>query len=138
MIPGMSLTERIADSNRSFMRLPLWVRLWLVFILVPANAAAFFMKDTPTGLRASRAAALIGAVNGAVILVQRGWGKALAVPHLFAWTPLLVFAARRVGEPDISRSERVYASILLAVNGTSLVFDVADAWRWTRGERGVP
>lgn len=113
----MSLIERLAGSNRSFMRLPLWVRLWLAFILLPANAAAFFMKDTPTGLRASRAAAFVAVVNGPVILIQRGWGKALAVPHLFAWVPLLMFAARRVGEPDASRSERVYAIALLIVNG---------------------
>lgn len=134
----MSLIERIADSNRSFMRLPLWVRMWLVFILIPANAAAFFMKDAPTGLWASRAAAFIGAVNGSVILAQRGWGKALAIPHLCAWVPLLVFAVRRMREPEASRSERAYAAILLVVNGTSLVFDVIDTWRWAKGERGVP
>jgi hypothetical protein len=134
----MALIERLADANGSFMRLPLWVRVWLVFILLPANAAAFFMKGTPTGLRASRAAAFIAAVNGSVILIQRGWGKALAVPHLFAWVPLLVFAVRRVGQPDAPRSERVHAGILLVVNGISLVFDVADTGRWIKGERGVP
>ncbi|MBA2691601.1 MAG: hypothetical protein H0U65_03785 [Rubrobacter sp.] len=134
----MALIERLVDANRSFMRLPLWVRVWLVFILLPANAATFFMKGTPTGSWAARTSAFIAAVNGSVILIQRGWGKALAVPHLFAWVPLLVFAARRVGEPEASRSERAHAGILLVVNGISLVFDVADTWRWIKGERGVP
>lgn len=138
MIPGMSLTERIADSNRSFMRLPLWVRIWLAAILIPANAAAFFMKDTPTGLHASRAAAFVAAVNGPMILAQRGWGKVLAVPHLVVWPPLLLFAARRMSEPHVSRREKIYAFIVLAVNGVSLVFDIVDAWRWARGERRVP
>lgn len=134
----MSIIERFTDSNRSFMRLPLWVRLWLALVLLPANAAAFFMKDTPTGHRASRAAMFVAAVNGSIILMQRGWGKALAVPHLFIWIPLLVFAARRLKEPDIPRRERVYAVVLLVVNGTSVVFDAVDAWRWARGEREVP
>ncbi len=132
------LIERIADSNRSFMRLPLWVRLWLVSILLPVNAAAFFMKDTPTGHRAARAAAFVAAVNGPTILIQRGWGKVLAVPHLVVWIPLLVFAARRLKEPGVPRRERVYATILLIVNGTSVIFDAVDAWRWLRGECGVP
>lgn len=120
------------------MRLPLWVRLWLVFILLPANAASFFMKDTPTGHWAARAAAFIAAVNGSIILGQRGWGKALAIPHLFVWIPLLAFVVRRVREPDVPRPERVYATILLVVNGTSVAFDAVDAWRWARGEREVP
>ncbi len=134
----MSLIERIERSNRSFMRLPLWVRLWLVLGLLPVNAAAFFMKDTPTGHWASRAAAFIGVVNGSIIFGQRGWGKALAISHLAVWPPLLVFAARRMREPDAPRSERVYAIVLLVVNGTSIVFDFVDTWRWLRGERGVP
>lgn len=136
---GVSLLiERLTDSTHSFMRLPLWVRLWLVFILIPVNAAAFLMKNTPTGLRASRAAAFIAAVNGSVIIVQRGWGKALAVPHLFAWVPLLMFVMRRMRESDASRSERAYAAILFIVNGNSLIFDLVDTWRWLKGERAVP
>lgn len=95
------------------------------------------MKETPTGARAARAAAFIGAVNGSIILAQRGWGKALAIPHLFAWIPLLAFAARRMRDSDASRAERVYAAVLLVVNGTSLVFDIVDTWRWLKGERDV-
>lgn len=134
----MSLLERITESSRSFMRLPLWVRLWLLLVLIPANAASFSMKDTPTGLWASRAAAFIGAVNGSIILAQRGWGKALAVPHLIVWIPLLFLAWRRVGESDVPRRERIYAAILLVINGTSVAFDVADTVKWLRGDRSVP
>lgn len=134
----MPLFERLVESNRSFMRLPLWVRLWLVSILLPVNAAAFFMKDTPTGHRAARAAVFVAAVNGPMILAQRGWGKVLAVPHLVVWPPLLLFAARRMSEPYVSRREKIYAFIVLAVNGVSLVFDIVDAWRWAKGERRVP
>lgn len=120
------------------MRLPLWVRLWLALVLVPVNAAAFFLRDTPTGHRASLAAVFIAAVNGPAIIIQRGWGKSLAVPHLIVWIPLLVFAARRMREPDASRRERAYATTLLIVNGVSVIFDALDTWRWLRGEREVP
>jgi hypothetical protein len=120
------------------MRLPLRVRLWLAFVLLPANAASIFMRDTPTGKRAPRAATCVGAVNGTLIMAQRGWGKALAFPHLVVWPPLLLFAARRMREPDVSRRERVYAVVLLIVNGVSIAFDVVDAWRRVRGERGGP
>ncbi len=120
------------------MRLPLWVRLWIPFGLGAANLAAFFLTHTPTGYWAAWSAAFVVAVNGPIILVQRGWGKVLALPHLIVWIPLLAYVVHRIGEPDVTNTELVYGIVLLVVNGISVVFDAADTWRWFAGERSVP
>jgi len=134
----VQLVERFLAANRSFMRLPLWVRFWIPFGLGGANLAAFFMTHTPTGYWAAWCAAFIVAVNGPTILIQRGWGKLLALPHLIVWIPLLAFIVQRIGEPDVSDTELAFGIVLLVVNGISVVFDTADAWRWFAGERSVP
>ncbi len=120
------------------MRLPLWVRIWIVLGLGGVNLAAFFLTHTPTGYWAAWCAAFIVAVNGPTILIQRGWSRLLALPHLVVWIPLLAYVVYRLGAQDVTDTERVYGSVLLIVNGISVIFDLADAWRWFTGERSVP
>lgn len=133
----ISLWQRFLASNRSFMRLPLWVRLWIVFGLGSVNAAALFMMHWPTGYWASLALAVVVVLNLPMVLIQQGYGRALAIPHLIAWIPLCAFAATRLISDDASDGERTYAALLLGVNGISIAFDLLDSWRWLRGERAV-
>ena len=133
----MPLFERIMDTNRSFMRLPLWVRLWIVLALGGVNLGAFLLTHTPTGYWAAWCTVLVLVMNSPILLVQRGWGKALAIPHLVVWIPLLGFVAFHLGADDITSTELYYALALFTVNGTSIVFDLVDSWRWLQGERDV-
>lgn len=134
----MQLIERFLDGCRSFMRLPLWVRLWIPFALGGVNLAAFFLTHTPIGYWAAWSTAFVLLVNGPIILLQRGWGKLLALPHLVVWIPLLAFVLLRIGDPSVTLTEFNYGVALLVVNGISVVFDIADTWRWFQGERAVP
>ena len=133
----MQLVERFLASCRSFMRLPYWVRLWLPFALGGVNLAAFFLTHTPIGYWAAWSTAFVLLVNGPIILMQQGWGKLLALPHLIVWIPLLTFVLVRFADPDVSSTEFYYGVALLMVNGISVVFDIADTWRWVKGERAV-
>jgi len=133
----MNLAERFLESCRSFMRLPLWVRLWIAFGLGTVNAAAFFLTHFPIGYWAAWSTAFVLAVNGPAIIFQRGWGKVLALPHLVAWVPLLAFVAWRLSHHEVAQIELAYGVALLVVNGISVLLDISDTWRWFRGERAV-
>ena len=134
----MNLLERFLESCRSFMRLPLWVRLWIPFGLGAVNISAFFLTQFPIGYWAAWATAFVLAVNGPIILFQRGWSKLLAVPHLIVWVPLLIYVTWRLSHHDVTWTEFSYGLALLMVNGLSVLFDTADTWRWFKGERAVP
>jgi hypothetical protein len=130
------------DIWKSYRSLPLWVQLWVALILVPVNAAAFFLLDTWLGVAAAIAAAFVVLTNGPILWVCRGMSRLLSVPHLFAWLPLQILIplrlAEMVGSGPVAEAEWVLGIILFVVNGISLVFDGIDSWRWLRGEREVP
>ncbi|PWN55556.1 hypothetical protein [Abyssibacter profundi] len=132
-----ALWRRFIASNQSFMRLPLWVRVWILGGLGLVNAAALLLTHWPTGYWASWALAAIIAINLPMVLIQQGYSRALAIPHLLVWIPLCAYAALRLTATEASDGERVYAALLLAVNGTSVAFDLFDSWRWLRGDRAV-
>jgi hypothetical protein len=91
---------------------------------------------------AALAAAFVVATNIPIMLVERGMSKLMAIPHLFAWGPLMVFLVLRLWDhsitPQIAPLEQAYAVVLITVNCISLVFDAVDSWRWLKGDRAVP
>jgi hypothetical protein len=136
------MQARMQDIWRSYRSLPLWVQIWVAVILVPANAAAFFLLDTWLGVAAAIAAIFVVLTNAPIMWICRGMSRLMSVPHLFAWMPLQVLIPMRlaevVGGGPVSDAEWTYGITLFVVNGISLVFDVIDSWRWMRGEREVP
>lgn len=133
------MMSRLRDCHRSFLALPLWVRLWVALVLIPVNALPFFLLGTETGRWAALASLLVVASNLPIMLIERGLSRLMSIPHLFAWIPLLAFLLLRLGaEPPLAGTELGLALVLLAVNGLSLVFDTIDSLRWLRGEREVP
>ena len=79
---------RIARIFRSLFSLPIWVIIWMLFLLIPANLAGLLMLDTASG----RWIALLGTVgllvNLVPVLVNGGFSRVLAIAHLFFWLPL--------------------------------------------------
>lgn len=124
------------DQYRSFRALPGWVQLWVGW-LVGINLVAATDRTTPTGRAVARATVVFTVPNAAIIMLQRGWGSALSIPHLIAWPPLVVRLVRRLQEPDIEPAERRLAALVAVTNAISLAFDVVDAARFLGGERGV-
>lgn len=136
------MQPRMQDIWKSYRSLPLWVQIWVALILVPVNAAAFFLLDTWLGVAAAIAAAFVVLTNAPILWVCRGMSRLMSVPHVFAWLPLQILIPLRlagmVGSGPVSGAEWVFGIILFVINGISLVFDVVDSWRWLRGEREVP
>jgi hypothetical protein len=131
--PGGLMILQIWQSYR---RLPLWVQLWVAVILVPVNAASLAFVAQPGG--AWLAAMAVGAMlcNAALMLIERGFSKAMALPHVVIWTPMLGLVIWLLGQ-ETAPGVRRYLLVLLAVDAVSLVLDYIDGWRWLRGERAV-
>lgn len=136
------MNERLQQSWQSFRSLPIGVQVWVGLILIPINAAAFFMLAYEVGQMAAIAAAFVVVTNVPIMLRERGMSKLMSIPHLFAWGPLLVLLILRLMAPEntaqMSVTELVYAVLLVLVNGISLIFDAWDSWLWIRGNRTVP
>ena len=136
------MLDRILTIWRSYRSLPLWVQVWVGGILVPANAAAFALTNTPSGHWAAWAAAFVVATNVPIMWMEQGMSKLMSVPHLVAWIPLQAFLLLRLtgaaGPTPLGQAELALAALLLVVNGISLAFDAVDSVKWWRGDRHVP
>lgn len=121
---------------QSFMRLPLWVQIWVAIWLFPMNLGGLFFLDDPVG----RWCAVLGIVGMAPNMIimwrQRGLSKAMAFPHLIPWTILVIWLALVLsGETPPAGAVFHYAWAMLATNTISLIFDYRDAWQWWNGDR---
>ena len=125
----------IAEIWNGFRRLPLWVQVWVICILVPVNVAALYFIGVPFGPLVAGLA--IGGMmpNLYFIFAERGWSKIMAVPHLSIWTPLVVLLAWLLLTDRVAGSFASYCLILLIIDLISLAFDFPDALKWWRGDR---
>lgn len=139
-VPGRRFS--LSAVWRSWRSLPLWVQVWVGLFLIPVNAAAFLLIDTPTGKAAAIATIFVVMTNIPIMLYEGGMSRLMAVPHLVAWIPLSVFIiVRFISFPNSSNMqtpELAFAFLLLTINGISLVFDAIDTIRWCRGQRDIP
>ncbi|ARE82176.1 hypothetical protein RTM1035_10795 [Roseovarius sp. TM1035] len=121
---------------QSYRRLPLWVQLWVALILVPVNAASLFFISHPAG--AWLATMAVGAMlcNGVLMLIERGFSKVMALPHILIWTPMLGLILWLLTQ-DITPTYHNYLVILLAVDVFSLILDVIDSRKWLSGDRKI-
>lgn len=127
----------IGDIWRSFRRLPGWVQAWVVLMLVPVNSLSLLLVGQPGG--GLVAALAVGAMllNLPIMLVERGFSKAMAWPHVALWTPLVPILVGMLADGGMAPGARRYLAILLAVDAISLAFDIPDAWKWLRGDRSI-
>lgn len=121
---------------QSYRRLPLWVQIWVAFILVPVNAASVLYIAQPAG--AWLALMAVGAMlcNGGLMLVERGFSKVMALPHVLIWTPMLGLILWLLAQ-DLAASYRTYLVILMAVDVVSLILDYIDTRKWLSGDRKI-
>ena len=133
------MMTRWRDSARSFLALPVWVRLWVAIVLIPVNVAPFFFLDTPVGRAAAMASVFVLLTNVPIMLHACGMSRLMSVPHLIAWGALVPYlVARLVYRMPVVNAETLLAITLLGVNGVSLVFDMMDTVHWLCGKRDIP
>ncbi len=131
------MKQLTVDIWNSLRALPLWVQLWIWLVLVPVNFASIFFVYQPLGFYITVLA--IGGImpNAVLLLLERGFSKAMAFSHIVLWPPLLVLILAIYQSP-LETAYLGYLTLLFAVNAFSLVFDLHDAWRWIKGDRKVP
>jgi hypothetical protein len=128
----------IADIWRSFMRLPLWVQVWVAVILVPVNMAPLLFYQEPYAVWI--AILSVGGMmpNLPIMLIDRGLSKRMALPHLVIWTPLVILLVWLL--TGLVGADPLYMNmlaLLLVVDLVSLAFDYPDAFKWWRGDRDI-
>jgi len=106
-------------------------------ILVPVNAAAIFFVAAPLGVWVAVLA--IGGLlpNLGVMIVERGFSRTMALAHLVMWPPLVTLIVWALAQDGLGGGYRLFLLLLLVVDVVSLIFDVHDARRWLRGDKGL-
>ncbi|WP_294609868.1 hypothetical protein [Roseovarius sp.] len=127
----------VPEIWKSYRRLPLWVQIWVALVLVPTNSVSLAYLAEPTGPWVAVMAVGAMLLNGVIMLIERGFSKLMALPHVAIWTPLVLFVLWISANGGIAPGYRRYLMILLVVDLISLALDYADTWKWLRGDRRV-
>ncbi len=127
----------IADIWHSFRRIPVWVQVWIGVVLVPVNLLPLLFLPQPLGGWVALLAVGGMALNLPVMVVTRGISKAMALPHLLLWIPLVILLAAILTNGWAGGAWRTVLWVMLVVDLISLAFDIPDAWRWWRGDRKI-
>lgn len=123
------------DIWTSFCSMPLWVQVWMMFLLVPINGLSLFFIDQPIGELVA-ILALGGIVpNIAVLFYERGFSRLMALVHILPWSVLVIIVL--INRPDVIEVYETYLLILAAINILSLAFDIPEAVQWLKGKKGT-
>lgn len=118
----------IADVWNSFLKLPLWVRVWTFLILVPVNFASLLFLDHPNSSLIIFLAVVGIVLNIIPLCIYRGFTDAMAISHVIFWIPLVVLLIMQLffSEAVLTDHYRYFLILLLSINLISLVFDIPD------------
>ncbi|MDA4845378.1 hypothetical protein [Hoeflea poritis] len=105
--------------------------------LIPANLSGFLLLDTVSGRWIAALGGGALAVNTVIVLVQGGFSRLLAIPHLIFWAPLEIILITLYFMTEMTPMESTVVAGVVVINGISLLFDAHDTLRWVRGERSV-
>lgn len=116
---------------QSFMSLPLWVRLWMLLLLIPVNLSGLFVWDYQVG----KWIAILG-ISGMlpnlyVMYNERAFSKTMAVSHIIPWTILVIYLAVKLFRGEVPEGAIFYLSCaVLVINSISLIFDYKESYEW--------
>ncbi|WP_171211574.1 hypothetical protein [Ruegeria sp. HKCCA5426] len=123
----------VRDIWLSFRELPLWVQFWMAFILIPVNLAPLAFVDQPQGALIAALSVTGMALNIPIMRAARGMTKAMALPHLVCWVPMLAIVIMLLMDASaLSPGYVQFLVLLLVVDLISLGFDVNDSIVWLR------
>jgi len=132
------MISTLARIFKSLFAMPVWVIVWMLGFLIPANLSGLFLLDYVSGFWVALLGATAIAINAVIVFANGGFSKVLAIPHLVFWVPLqVILLYRYFTVPDMSNFEQNYILVVLIINGVSLVFDIFDTKEWLRGNRDV-
>jgi hypothetical protein len=126
---GNTSKEHLKAFAASWMSLPLWVKIWLIFLNAVFLSAFAYLPDRIA------AVTLVAYVATAPLLAGQvgydaGLRRILALGHLVPWIPLLIWL---VINPDGTS----YSALLAIVVAICLAFDINDLRLFIKGDRAI-
>eukprot|EP00439_Symbiodinium_sp_Y106_P087752 s1_g288.t1 len=113
--------------------LPIYLGVWLLGVLLPANlASVFFVKNHVAarwvlgGFFCSHLWLTIVEVTGAFV-VQ---GGLVSLGHIIFWSPAIYALYHYRSEIKLPSAYGIWACVMLVVYGVSMIFDIRDASIW--------
>lgn len=126
----------VRDIWGSFRDLPLWVQIWVAVILVPVNLMPLAFVGQPFGWWVAGLSVMGMMPNIPIMVAARGMSRAMALPHLVFWVPLVALVAYLLlGGAELTAGYATALTILLVVDLISLAFDFRDAALWYKHDR---
>lgn len=124
-----SSVEHFVAITKSWLALPLWVRIWL-FVLNAVFLYAIALWPDRISAVTLTAFVATGPLLMAQIAYDGGLRRILGLAHIIPWVPLLLWLF-------IQGETQIYTWILGGVLVPCLALDLFDVARFWRGERGV-
>ncbi len=124
---GNSNKQHIWAFAKSWMALPLWVKVWLLFLNAVFLAAFAFLPDRVAEVTLVAYVATVPLLAGQVGY-DGGLRRVLSLAHLVPWIPLLAWLM-------IAPDGTVYSTLLTFTVAICLAFDINDLWLFTKGDR---
>jgi len=126
---GNTSKEHLKAFAASWMALPLWVKVWLVF-LNGVFLAAFALLPDKVAFVTLIAYVATGPLLAGQVGYDGGLRRILGLAHLVPWVPFLAWL---VVLPDQS----IYSVILSITVAICLSFDIRDLWLFIKGDRAI-
>ena len=127
----MTFEEAIATQ-------PLWVQIWLNWMLIGAFAlplALLIWRQARVVAVLCLAAGVAGGLTIGWMYEQMGYVKLLGLPHIVVWTPLAIYLFSRIRMEEMPVWPKRIMMVILATITVSLAFDYTDVIRYALGER---
>ncbi len=124
---------RRPDLTSHILQEPLWLQIWLVWLLLVNSASVAFVRRGEA--RWVLIAFVANLVTLSALFELNGYNRLLGLSHVIWWTPLLVYLYRR---PVLSARPGAFPAwlrVLFVTNLASLVVDYVDVARYALGDR---
>jgi len=132
----LSTRDHWQRIGRSWLSLPIWVKIWL-FAMNAAFLAAPFFLSWGDSLVILIAYAATGPLLFGFAVYEGGLTRLMGVGHLIPWIPLLGWLVYWLTATDDRIEAVAYVAFLTGLIAICLVFDIYDLLRWIRGERSI-
>ncbi len=107
------------------MQQPVWIPVWVFYLMVINLASVGFWHEPLAKL--IFVTFMISAMLMMSLYSRFGFEKILGLGHIF-WVPLLIYIIVRL--PSFDALFRIYLIVLSISIAISLVFDIADIWKY--------
>lgn len=121
------------DLLQDMMMQPLWLQIWIGWLGLINMSAVFFLGRIEA--RWVLAALITAAIIMSGVHALYGYQRILGLGHVIAWTPLLIYLARRRRRWGLETVSGKWIAFVFTTDLISLAVDYSDVLRFALGER---